>query len=187
MSERGTTGPTEGGERVAREIPGPYQPAEMRHFLATFLYREEAFLIDEVLRLDAEQRVIEARMDTTRPLPFASQQRTDARHPPHVAAGELLMLTGNLGCLHAWFFHGCRWDEGWSGFGNRIHRADFKRLARLGPPLWLESRETRSRVGERRVLLRYEFRFSQRNGRSREELVYLGDQTAMFVKDRELD
>ncbi len=42
-------------------------------------------------------------------------------------------------------------------------------------------------MNERRVLLRYEFRFSQRNGRSREELVYLGHQTAMFVKDREPD
>ena len=97
------------------------------------------------------------------------------------------MLTGKLRCLHAWLFQGCRWDEGWLGFGNRNHRAEFNRLARLGPPLWLESRETRSRVDERRVLLRYEFRFSQRNGRSREELVCLGDQTAMCVKDRELD
>ena len=39
------------------------------------------------------------------------------------------MLTGTLGCLHAFLFHGCHWDEGWSGFGNRIHRADFKKLA----------------------------------------------------------
>ena len=121
-------------------------------------------------------------MDTNRPLPFAREQRTDARHPAHVSAAEILMVTGNLGCLHAWFFHGCRWDEGWVGFGNRIHRADFKQLARIGPPLRLESRETRTRSGSRRIVIRYDFRFHQDGA-----LVYAGDQTAMFVKDRSLD
>ena len=120
-------------------------------------------------------------MDTTRELPFARHQRVDANHPAHVAAPELIMLSGNLGCLHAWFFHGCRWDEGWTGFGNRIHRADFKNLARLGPPLDLHSRETRTRNGARRVVIRYEFRFEQ-EGRP----VYFGDQTAMFLKEPDL-
>jgi hypothetical protein len=151
----------------------------MRHFLETFLYREDAFMVDEILRLDAEAHAIEARLETTRPLPFAAQQRTSAVHPAHVAAGELLMATGSLGCLHAWFFHGCRWDQGWNAFGSRIHRADFKNLARLGPPLRLESRETRARVGARRVVLRYQFHFWQE-----ESLVYVGDQTAMFFKDQ---
>jgi hypothetical protein len=166
---------------VSRPIPGPIDPQEMRRFLDSFMYREAAFLVDEVISLDAEDHRIEALMDTTRPLPFAAEQRTDSNHPAHVAAGELLMATGSLGCLHAWFFHGCRWDEGWAGFGNRIHRADFKELARIGPPLRLESRETRSRVKPRRVVLRYEFRFWQG-----ERLVYLGDQSAMFVKEVEL-
>jgi hypothetical protein len=94
-----------------------------------------------------------------------------------VSAAETLMLTGNLGCLHAWFFHGCRWDEGWAGFGNRIHRADWKRLARIGPALLLESRELRTRVGSRRVVIRFEFQFRQEG-----ELVYAGDQSAMFVR-----
>jgi hypothetical protein len=163
------------------DVPGPFDPEEMRRFLASFMYAREAFLVDEVVRLDREARAIDARMDTTRPLPFAALQRTDALHPAHVAAGELLMATGSLGCLHAWFFHGCRWDQGWRGFGNRIHRADFKRLARLGPRLALRSRETRTRVGPRRVVLRLEFHFEQDGA-----LVYHGDQSAMFVKDREL-
>jgi hypothetical protein len=153
----------------------------MRRFLDTFLYHEDAFLIDEVTVLDREERRFEARTDTTRPLPFAARQRVGPGHPAHVSAAELLMVTGNLGCLHAWFIHGCRWDEGWSGFGNRIHRADFKQLARLGPPLELSSRETRTRVGARRVVIRYEFRFFQEG-----QLVYLGDQSAMFFKDAEL-
>ena len=67
---------------------------------------------------------------------------------------------------------------GWSAFGNRIHRADFKRLARLGPPLELECRELRARVGPKRIVIRFEFRFHQEGA-----LVYVGDQTAMFLKD----
>jgi hypothetical protein len=153
----------------------------MRRFLATYLYREEAFLIDRILRLDAEEHRIEAVVDTTQPLPIAALQRNDARHPPHVSAGEQLMITGSLGFLHAWFFHGCHWDEGWSGFGNRIHRADFKTLARIGPPLDVVSRELRTRTGPRRVVLRLEFTFRQQG-----RLVYRGDQTAMFLRDRNL-
>jgi hypothetical protein len=162
-----------------RKIPGPYDPAEMQHFLDTFLYRDEAFLVDEVIRIDRAERAIEAVLDTLRPLPFAAQQRVDETHPAHVSASELLMATGSLGCMHAWFIHGCRWDEGWSGFGNRIHRADFKKLALLGPPLRMESRETKTRVGARRVVMRYEFHFWQDD-----QLVYYGDQSAMFFKGK---
>lgn len=154
-------------------------PAELQHFLDTFLYREEAFLIDEIIVLDREAFEIRALLDTENAaLPFAQAQRTSAHHPAHVSGAELVMVTGSLGCLHAWFFHGVRWDEGWSGFGNRIHRADFKRLATIGPPIELQSRETRKRVGEKRIVLRYDFEFRQAG-----ELVYLGDQSAMFVRE----
>ena len=159
------------------KLPASLDAADMKRFLECFLYREEVFLIDEIVEVDAAARSIRARLDTGRELPIARHQRTGAGHPAHVSAAEMLILTGSLGCLHAWIFHGCRWDEGWSGFGNRIHRADFKRLALLGPPLELASRETRTRVGGRRVVLRYEFRFEQGG-----QLVYLGDQTAMFVR-----
>jgi hypothetical protein len=165
------------GEFVQREIRGPFEAAEMRRFLDTFMYRDEAFFVDEVVAMDAEARSIEARLDTLRELPFTAQQRIGPSHPAHVSAGELLMATGSLGCMHAWFFHGCRWDEGWAGFGNRIHRADFKRFALIGPPLRLESRESRARRGARRVVLRFEFRFWQDDA-----LVYAGDQTAMFIR-----
>jgi hypothetical protein len=155
---------------------------ELERFVSTFLYSREAFLVDEVVRLDRDAGEIEARMDTARTLPVARFQVGDARlHPRHVSAPDLVLLTGNLGCLHAYFLHGCRWDEGWVGFGNRIHRADFRRLVTVGPPLELHSRETRARRGARRVVLRYEFRFTQQG-----ELVYYGDQSAIFVKDRPL-
>lgn len=160
-----------------RTIPGPYDPREMERFLETFLYEEEAFLIDEVVRLDVQRREIEARADTTRPLPFARHQRVGPSHPAHVSGPELIMLTGNLGCLHAWFFHGCRWDDGWVGYGNRIHRAAFSSLASIGAPLQLESKEKRVRARSNRIVIRYEFEFRQ-EGR----LVYRGDQTAQFFR-----
>jgi hypothetical protein len=163
---------------LAHPIPGPYDESEMEHFLETFLYEREAFMISEVTKMDAEARTIEAIFDTKSPLPISSLQRTSEEHPAHVSAAEILMITGSLGCLHAWFFHGCRWDEGWSGFGSRIHRADYKNLASIGPPLRLESRETRTRVGPERVVMRYEFHFWQGEDR----LVYFGEQSAMFFK-----
>ena len=173
--------PTEKAEPMSRSIPGPYKVSEMQRFLDTFLYREAAFLVDEVMKMDSEQRFIEAQMDTLRPLPYSAEQRVGRNHPAHVSGAEILMITGSLGCMHAWFFHGCHWDQGWAGFGNRIHRADFKRLASLGPPLRLESRETKSRVGARRVVLRLAFDFWQDD-----DLIYTSEQSAMFFKEKDL-
>ena len=163
------------------QLPDGIEPGEMRRFLDSFLYREQAFLVDEIVALDREARTLHARMDTRRELPISQYQRTGPGHPAHVSAADVVMLTGNLGCLHAWLFHGCRWDEGWTGFGNRIHRADWKRIARIGPPLELFSAESRTRTGSRRVVIRYDFRFEQEGA-----VVYLGDQSAMFFRDAEL-
>ena len=167
---------------MSRTIPPPYTESELKRFLDTFLYREEAFLVDDILVMDAEQGLIEARMDTQRPLPFAAAQRTSANHPAHVAGAEIIQVTGGLGCLHAWFFHGCRWDEGWAGFGTKIERAEFLGLARLGPPLELRSTETRVRAGRTRVLLELAFEFRQGG-----QVVYRSQQGAFFLKDRPLD
>jgi hypothetical protein len=155
--------------------------AEMQHFLDSFLYEEEAVLVDEITSLDHENKRIEAILDTNRPLPLSARQRVSSHHLAHVSGPELIMATGSLGGMHPYFFHGCRWEQGWAGFGNRIHRADFKRLALIGPPIMLESVETRSRIGPTRIVLRYAFSFRQ-NG----ELIYVGDQSAMFVKNRDL-
>ena len=153
---------------------------ELERFVSTYPYSSEAYLIDEVLRLDAAEREIEARMDTTRALPVARYQVGDPGiHPRHVSGPDLIILTGNLGCLHAYFMHNCRWEEGWVGFGNRIHRADFRSLVTIGPPLRLHSKETKTRKGPKRVVMRYEFRFWQE-----EKLVYFGDQSAIFVRGR---
>src|ERR1017187_4012230 len=119
-------------------------------------------------------------MDTTRSLPVGPYQvGYPAVHPRHVSGPDLILLTGNVGCLHGYFLHGCRWEEGWVGFGNRIHRADFRSLATIGPPLRLHSKETKVREGPTRVVLRYEFRFGQEERR-----VYGGDQSAIGGKGR---
>ena len=166
-------------ERSAKVL----EPADLQAFLDTFLYGESAVLVDEITALDADAGRLEAILETEgRSFPFAEAQRTSTNHPGHVSGAELVMVTGALGCLHAWLFHGVRWDEGWAGFGNRIHRADFKSLARIGPPLHLESQETRSRVGPQRVVLRYDFHFKQGD-----DTVYVGDQTAMFFRDKSLE
>ena len=157
---------------------GPVAKTDMDRFLSTFFYLPEVFYIDGITTADSEAGIIEATFDTTRHLPYASTQRTSEGHPAHVAAPEILMATGSLGCLHAYLFHGCRWDEGWAGFGNRIHRADFKALAHIGPPIELHSEESRRRVGPKRVMLRLSFKFHQ-EGR----LIYRGDQSAIFVKE----
>ena len=165
-------------------LPGPVRspvdPAEMQRFLDSFMYHDDVFLVDEILKLDTEQRSIDAVLDTTRPLPIADRQRVSDVHPSHVSGPELLMITGSLGCLHAWFFHGCRWDEGWTGFGNRIHRAEFRKLGLRGPSLTLQSREIRARRQAERVVIRYEFHFKQED-----ELVYFGEQSAMFLRGQQ--
>jgi hypothetical protein len=158
---------------------GPIDPEEMRAFFASFFYDEAAFLVDEVVRVDGERHEIEARLDTTRVLPTARHQRVSQVHPAHVSGPDLLMVTACLGSLHAWFFHGVRWDEGWVGYGSRIHWAEFRHLAHAGPALDLLSRETAARADARRLVIGYAFDFRQA-GRS----VYRSEQTALFLKDR---
>jgi hypothetical protein len=153
------------------------RPIDLEEFHRTFLYREEAFLPDEILSIDAERREVIATIDTSREFPYVQYQRAGPGHPAHLSVAELIMATAHMGSLHGWFFYGLRWNDGWVGFGNRIHRADFKALALIGPPLELRSRETGSRVGPQRIVVRFEFDFRQEG-----KPVYFGDQTAMFLK-----
>jgi hypothetical protein len=120
---------------------------------------------------------MEAELDTTRPLAYSQLQQTTDDHPLHVSAGDLLMATGTLACLYAWLELGCKWDEGWAGFGSRIHRADFKQMVRVGPPLQLQMKQTALRKGTKRVMLRCDLKFSQDNRPN-----YVADQTALFVR-----
>jgi hypothetical protein len=92
---------------------------------------------------------------------------------------EIYCAGGNGDMEHtlAWLAHGLSFAEGWVGYGAKIHEAEFKRLARVGPPLELEAKVTRHRPGRERHVLRYEFDFRQEG-----EVVYHGDQTAVFQR-----
>ncbi len=154
---------------------------ELTRFRETFFYGPDAILVDELTRVDEAQRSLEARVDPRETFPVTRLQRAGAGHPAHVSGPDVVLMTGCLGCLHAWLFHGCRWDEGWIGFGNRIHRADFRFFATLDAPLVLSSRETRTRSGPRRMVMRFEFEFFQLG-----KPFYRGDQSAMFLLASEL-
>lgn len=143
-----------------------------------YMYRGAGVLVDRLFDVDPDKGTIAAELDTDRPLPYSTLQYTTEDHPAHVSAGDLLMATGTLACLYAWLFLGCKWDEGWAGFGSRIHRADFKHMVQVGPPLRMQLRQTAVRLGTRRVMLRCELRFTQDN-----RLSYVGDQTALFVRN----
>ena len=152
--------------------------ADAPRFLATLPYDPRAFFISELTSVDPAARKVAARVDTSAGLPFVEHQRGgEALHPKHVNGGVLVHLTGMLGLVHAYFFDGLRFDEGWIGYGGRIHRAEFRTLARIGPPLELSSVETRRRDGADRKVVRYEFEFRQ-EGR----VVYVGDQTASWLR-----
>lgn len=151
---------------------------EAAAFLASAPYDPSAFLIDEVLAVEPARGRVLARLDTTRPMPFVDAQRGPPEvHPRHVNGGVMVHLTGVLGLIHARFVLGLRFDQGWVGFGGRIHRAEFRALARIGPPLELELVETRRRAGAERCVLRYDFTFTQSG-----VTCYLGDQTASWLR-----
>ena len=152
--------------------------SQAARFLATAPYDPRALLVDAVLAVEPSPGRVLARLDTTRPLPFVDAQRGPPDlHPRHVNGGVMVHLTGVLGLLHAWFVLGLRFDEGWIGFGGRIHRAEFRALARLGPPLELELVETRRREGADRCVVRYDFTYTQAGVRC-----YVGDQTATWLR-----
>ena len=160
-------------------IPTPWGEAEFRKYLDGYMYFGDAFNLDAVLSADRDGGTITAVSDTKRrylATPF--QQGDPKTHPRHVSGADMLMMTANLGSLHAYFFHDCSWEGGWVGFGGRIERAEFRRLASIGNPLELRSREVKVRKRSTRVVIEYEFTFSQDGAP-----VYESRQTAMFVKN----
>jgi len=159
-------------------IKSPWPKAEMDEFLEHHFYAPDAFLISEVIKGDSTAGEIFAvcKPDTSW-LVAPYQRGPELRHPRHVSGGDLLMLTASLGSLHAYFFHACKWHEGWVGFGNRMDNVQFHNLAKINLPLELYSKETRVRRGSKRTLISFEFRFTQ-DGKP----IYTSEQTAMFIK-----
>lgn len=149
-------------------------------------YGPEGILLDKILEIDPDRSRIVARMPSHDDLPITRTQRAHpVRHPRHVAGGLMVHATGIVGFAHAYYLLGLRHAEGWIGYGAKIHSARFHSIAGPGEPVIIDCQATKMRKGDRRVLGRYAFRFTQ-GGR----LVYEGDQTAMFfrvVEGEELD
>lgn len=141
-------------------------------------YGPEGMLIDKILEVDVEASRIVVRMPSHEDLPITRTQKVHPlRHPRHVSGGLMVHATGIVGFAHAYYVLGLRHAEGWIGYGARIHHARFHALATPGDPIIIECTASRLRRGDRRVLGRYSFRFTQAG-----RLVYEGDQTAMFMR-----
>ena len=148
-------------------------------FFESLPFHREGFMLDRLVEVDSEARRVVCEMNTDKPFPLIDGQRVDpVVHPAHLPGGIIIHLTGMLGFTSVYHFQGLRFDEGWAGYGTRIHRADFKRLVRLGPLLRLECREMRERFRFGMYIIRYNLLFTQEG-----QVAYTGDQTAVFQKD----
>jgi hypothetical protein len=155
-----------------------WSQAQIEKFFEGYFYAREVFYISDVLDADAAAGTLRARVKENTHWQVAQFQRGPEHvHPRHVNGSDLIALTASLGALHAYFFHQCLWEDGWVGFGNRIENAEFKALAAIDRPLELKSTETRLRKGAKRVILEFDFEFSQ-DGKP----VYLSRQMATFLK-----
>lgn len=159
-------------------IPSPWGEKAVTDFLEHYFYSVDCFMISSVENADADAKEIRATWAPgTRLLVGQHQRGPESWHPRHVSGADMLMMTVSLGSLHAYFFHGCRWQEGWVGFGNRMEGVEFKSMAKPDAPMVLRSREARTRRGSQRVLLDMEFEFTQQG-----QTVYSSRQTALFVR-----
>lgn len=141
-------------------------------------YAPEALLIDEIVEIDKEQSMVRVTMPAHADLPLTrSQKNHPVRHPQHVSGGLIVHMTGMVGFVHAYYVLGLRHQEGWIGYGVKIHHAKFHTLATMGEPILMKGWTTQMRKGTKNILARYSFEFTQGG-----KLVYDGDQTAMWSR-----
>ena len=144
-------------------------------------YAPGGMLLDEVLVVDREKSLVRVRMPTHDDLPITREQRVHPlKHPRHVSGGLMVHMTGMAGFVHAYYVFDLRHADGWIGYGGRIHDARYKSLSLPGVPIEIEGQTTKVRRGSKRIVARYDLRFYQGSS-----LVYVGDQTAMWLKIEE--
>lgn len=159
-------------------IYSPWKHSEISEFFESYFYKPEAFLIHEILSADIETGQIVAKCRANTSWLIAPFQREKVPyHPLHISGGDLVMLTASLGSLHAYFFHQCKWKNGWVGFGSRMEKVEFHNLAHVTQELDLYSSELKVRRGSKRTLITFSFRFEQNK-----KVIYTSQQTALFVK-----
>lgn len=152
----------------------PLDPA----FVADCPYGPEGVFIDEIVSVDREASRVVASMPTHADLPITRTQRVHPeKHPQHVSGGLMVHVSGIMGFAHAYHVLDLRHADGWSGFGTHVHSLRFKKLARIGPKLTLAAVASQVRKIGGAMVIRYQFKFEQDG-----EVVYEGDQTAMFSR-----
>jgi hypothetical protein len=149
-------------------------------FVADCPYLSGGLLIDDIVHVDREASSIVATMPTHAELPLTREQRAHPeRHPRHVSGALMIHATGMLGFAHAYYVLDLRHADGWIGYGTHIHEGRFRKMGRLGPPMTLSCTATSVRRIRGAIVGRYRFRFEQEG-----DLVYEGDQTALFSRTR---
>ncbi|MBX7114939.1 MAG: hypothetical protein K1X64_11485 [Myxococcaceae bacterium] len=147
-------------------------------FLDDSPYAPEGMLLDDIVEVDKAKSVVVAAMTVHEDMPITRTQRVHpVRHPRHLSGGLMVHLTGILGLAHAYYVLGLRHQQGWIGYGARIHHARFHALAKPGAKLLLKVAATHVRPGNTKVLGRYSFEFKEGD-----TLVYEGDQTALWTR-----
>jgi hypothetical protein len=151
-------------------------------FVADCFYGPGGQLIDEILRIDAENHIVVCRMPVSAELPITREQIVHpVRHPQHVSGALMVHATGIVGFVHAYYVLGLRHAAGWVGYGARIESARFHNIAHVpGDALVLTGRVTQLRKGATRILVKYAFEFHQTD-----KLVYQSTQTAMWIQTNE--
>lgn len=155
----------------------PGQPLDQA-FIDDCPYAPEALFIDRLVELDREHSRVVASMTVHDDLPLTRSQRVHpVKHPRHVSGGLIVHVTGMMGFLHAYYVFDIRHADGWIGYGAKIHEARFLALANTEAPILLKAWTTRTRRGEKNIMARYRFEFTQGD-----KVVYEGDQTAMWMR-----
>lgn len=144
-------------------------------FAQESLYAPEAWFVHELLGVDPDARTLHAMMDTTRIGWLVEQQVVVPGHPVHLPAAVAVQCTGTLGQLYAVYGMGLTRAEGWSGFGTHIHKARFRRMGEIGPPIALQLTCTRQRTLMGTRFCDFDFVFTQAG-----EPVYESSQTAAW-------
>lgn len=148
-------------------------PDALQAFEAESLYAPAAWFVHRLVSLSEDE--LRATMDTNRIGWLVGQQVVLPGHPAHLPAAVAIQCTGTLGQLYAVYGMGLRRHDGWTGFGTHIHRARFRRMGEIGPPLDLRLRCTRKRTLMGTRFCDFEFLFEQQG-----EAVYESHQTAAW-------
>jgi hypothetical protein len=147
-------------------------------FASESLYAPEWWCVHDVTRIDPEEHVVEAVIDTTRLGSLVEAQRPWPGHPKHLPGAVAIQVTGTLGNLHAVYVLGLRATAGWVGFGTHVRNARFRRMATIGPPVAARLHVPKRRQMRGTWFVEYNFRFEQGG-----ELVYESEQTAAWRRE----